>query len=372
MSEIPKTLMFSMGAEASRRKKQNLEISNPKIEYVFLKWVVDELSYDCQFRDRIFHKFLPGRLVFLYGTSNAGKSSIISHIKRKFKLKSEEMVVTGTDPIWALHIFDLFVQFSPKKARYLHAFLSLDDIFDCLWNPLLFPKLIKEYDIARKHAEKLKIILDEFRIKQKTLLNGLRSSKRPLFCAASFLPALSSGKVVFVDCAADPGDIDEFYQAMLSESVHCRIDIVIIYCSPRVLMERLYARNENAISSLSINKGRPGAFPLEQFTVLYKTTENVRLAIDRVNLSDIIVPDKLPNICRRLSEMLARGLDSPLDNYNEKEWTETQTLVQKHLGIHEEGDEVNIVPKCDYHFMVNSGEEDAVTCSEKILKTLRI
>lgn len=374
LTHYPKSLLF-LPPNQCKTVQKKFVVSKKDHENAsdkFFMQMVAEKSFGCQFSDMLFHRFISGRIVFLYGTSTAGKSSIVTYLNAKAKSKGHDLVITGTDVVWGLHIFDLFVQYSCAKASFIRSYFTIDEIFDCIWNPLLVFKLIDEKSISVECGERIRIILDEFRTKQKDLLKDFSPSKRPFFCSYSFLPELCSGATVIVDTAADKGDIDEFFRALITELVHCRIDIVLVYCSLKKLIGRLYSRNEEALKSSSINKGRPGAFPLEQYTVIYEKTDLHTQAIDAISFSDTQIPTDLPKICKSLSDQLSEQLDTPIFTYNEKEWTETQVLVQKRFGLKTHNNTVHIKPKCDYQLMVNAGEESAKACAKKILKTLRI
>lgn len=350
--------------------------SKKKIDFnCIVQAVATRCSFESQFNDMVFHKFLQGRLVFLYGTSNAGKSSILTQIKLEGISKGVAITSTGTDAVWGLHIYDLFFQYNAHKAIFLNLYLTIDEIFDCIWNPEIVTKLLHEKNIEEKNRKEIQFILqsilDEFRIKQKDLLNNLRPTKRPVFCERSFLPALELGQIVVVDSAADPGDIDEFFRILITNLVHCKTDIVIVYCSPNRLMERLYSRNEEALNTKSLNKGRPGAFPLEQFEFLYEKTTFNQKAVDNIGFSDIQLPSKLPLQCKILSELIGKELGSTT-TYDEREWQKAQSLLQKSFSLQNKFDRTKIKPKINYQFLVNSGEDNAKHCAKQISSNMRL
>jgi hypothetical protein len=360
----------TMFSSTSRVKTYRKELASTKRKHRYFISQIAKKSFWCHFHDMVFHEFLSGRMIFLYGTSTAGKSSIVKYITLA-KSKSLYLVVTGTDIVWGLHIFDLFARYLPQKASFLRSYFTIEEIFDCIWNPPLAMRLINEKFLSEQQGEQIKKIIDEFRTQQNELLKDFSPTKRPFFCSSSFLSALRLGATVIVDTAADVGDIDEFFRAKGAELVHCRTDIVMVYCSPKKLMERLVSRNEEALKTSSINKGRPGAFPLEQYSVIYEATNQPSQAIDTLTMADIEVPNELPHLCKILSELLSEQLATP-NAYSEQEWTATQVRFQKWFDLNETNDRVYIKPKSDYQLVVNTGEASAEVCGEEIVNTLRL
>lgn len=341
------------------------------IKYL-LQALAERSSFRAQFNDRIFHRFLSGRMIFLYGTSTAGKSSIANYLKIQTKDDDMDLAITGTDNIWEMHIFDAYLQYSPTRANILLSHFTLKEIFECIWNSKMLSALIKERSIDTELGIVIQTIFGEFRAKQNDLMQSLSPSKRPFFCSASFLPALNMGQVVIVDTAAGAGDIDEFYQAMTENLIHCRTDVVIIYCSPKRLMAHLHSRNKQALSTSSLNNARPGAFPLTQYSAMYEKTDLNCKAIDCIDVSDIQVPPELPVICKTLSEQLAEELGSSIGTYDDGQWTKAEDMMKNVFGINSPTDRSLIKPKSQYQFLVNAGVEDIETCGEKVLNTLRI
>lgn len=351
--------------------KRKGELFIQKMRELFIEIII-EYSLKGHFKDMYFHRFLAGRVVFLYGTSTAGKSSIVSVLKAYAQSQGRDWKMTGTDHVWRLHIFNLFEQYSYEKSIFVQSYFTIEEIFDCLWNPLIVSELIFEKSIPKKEGEKIISILLEFRSAQNYLLKGLHSTERALFCARSLLPALSLGQTVIIDTAADVGDIDEFYQVLAASLVHCKVDLVVVYCSLKKLIERLYSRNEAALASLSINHGRPGSFPMEQYSIMYKKTNIQSHAIDNIAFSDTQIPTHLPEICEKLDELISKQIDSISNNYNQTEWVQAQKRIQKSFDLNSNNDTAYIQPKRDYQYMVNTGEESAEVCAESVLKTLRL
>ena len=368
--------MFSQ-TKALRTSKKTInskikgELLIQKMRELFMQIII-EYSLKGHFKDMYFHRFLAGRVIFLYGTSTAGKSSIVNVLKAYAQSQGSDWQITGTDHVWRLHIFNLFVQYSYEKSSFVQNYFTIEEIFDCLWNPLIASELIFEKSIPKKEGEKIVSILLEFRSVQNHLLKGLRPTERSFFCERSLLPALSLGQTVIIDTAADVGDIDEFYQVLATSLVHCKIDLVVVYCSLKKLIERLYSRNEAALTSLSINHGRPGAFPIEQYSIMYKKTNIQSHSIDNIEFSDTQIPMHLPEICKKLDTLISKQIDITSSNYNETEWAQAQKLIQRSFGLNSNNDTAYIQPKHDYQYMVNTGEESAEACAETLLKTLRL
>lgn len=316
-----------------------------------------------------FQQSLPGRVISLLGTSTAGKTSIVEYIKNKARLKNKDLTITSTDSMTTLHRLYAYLLHSPDKLNLLHRFFTNEEILVGIDNPSSAFDLTNKATITEKERIDIQLIFDELRANKKEIMQRFYSySEFPYFCSLSFLPALISGKTVIVDTVvANPISHVNFFQAMTKQVLHHRMDVIIIYCPPKQLMERLYNRNAEALRSGYLSNSRAGTFPLAQYVELYEPTIFANQSIDSIGLTDTKIPANLITICRLFVESIGQ-----LSLYNENQWAEVTNLMQSHFGIHADKDKVFIKPKYNYQFLVNTGKEDIATCSEKILTELRI
>lgn len=360
-----------MGKESNQaliKKKSSLEI--PEIIFVD---IMMRYSLIVQHYDMKFHKFLTGRLVILYGTSSAGKSSIANYIESRANKKGVSIRQTGTDFVWSLHIYDLFEKRYFIEAKFLRHFFSLEEIFDCIWNESILEMLLVKKAFNENGNGIIRSIFSKFRREQVSLLGSLSKENRPYFCSQSFLPGLAQGKLVIADSAADPGDIEEFFHAMEVQLVHCRTDVVVVYCSPKKLMDHILLRNENAIKVSSLNKSRVGAFPLEQYINMYKPTNQVENAIDFIDSSDGVVPQKLIEICEILQFLLIKELSSSfVQEYSSDQWGKISASLMGVFGLKSAEKKMPVTPRFNYQFFVDAGRVSANECGINIIKTLKL
>ena len=332
------------------------------------------LSYNTHFRDMLFHKFLSGRMIFLYGTSTAGKSSIVDYIKSEARLNDVDLVFTGSDAIRLAHMTYAFSRYSPKNIKFLQRYFSIDKIIKGIYYPdwifeLMQKELIdsKYTALKKEEVEKIKRIFEEFHVNREKIFFLERDlPERPAFCFRAFSSALNLGKTIIVDTVR----MDEFFQAMAVRLLHCKVDVVIIYCSLEKLKKHLYLRNKEASqsSSLFINS-RIAIFPFMQYARIYEPTIFPIQSIDMISLLDTEIPKELSDICQYIFE---QGGDKWDNLYREDQWEEIMAFMQKRFALSSNREECYISPSCDYHFWVNTGEESAEICGEKILKKLKI
>ncbi len=326
-----------------------------------------------QYRDKVFHIYSKARVVFLYGTSSAGKSATVEIIRKQAMQQSIPLAVTGTDHVWQLHIYNLFEQFYPLQARLLRFIFSLSEIFYCLWCDAELDRLLIEKALVDDAVKIIKAIFIKFRQDQKLLLKFLLKERRPYFCVQSFLPELKQNKLVIVDVAADKGDIEEFLAVMQTHIIHCKMDIVIVYCPPRQLLERIYKRNIKALDSGNLGQARIGSFPLEQYITLYQPVDSSEDAIDCIEYINDSVIIKLSKISKQLSRLISKEIGEEQSTYKENEWQEAQAQFNVKFGINiNSRAKIPIKPRCRYHFFVNTATHTARSCGKEIIQTLKI
>ena len=316
----------------------------------------------------LFYRFLSGRLIFLYGTSTSGKSSIADYIKTKAKANDIDLIVTGGDVAWDIQTLYRYFSYCPSDANLLLHYFTVDEIGDCIESPVLADKLIAEKSIIYHEAQAIQSAICRFRAKNSKLLQlFLEYSRYPNFCVREFLDALSSGKTVI----ADTVDIGKFIQVMEKQLLCCRIDVVVVYCPLSQLIKRLCHRNEEALKSSSLNNARPGTFFLEQYAQMYEPSTFPYQAIDIISFSDIVVPEKLTMLCRLTFERY--NCDRFGQYQQESKWENTSILLRKSFGLYDDKkDKIFIKPKISYHFLVNTCVDELEKCGKNILLILKI
>jgi hypothetical protein len=155
---------------------------------------------------------------------------------------------------------------------------------------------------------------------------------------------------------------------MTSTLLSYNMDTVIVYCPPKQLMERLYERNEAAFELKHFNSSRLGTFPLEQYTQLYKPTVIATQAIDNLTLADIEIPQTIPDMYKKFFIHMKQ---LPV-SYDENQWPEVADLMQCTFGLHTNKDRTWIKPTYNYRLVVNTAQDSAERCGERILTELHI
>ena len=320
------------------------------------------------FNDLKFNSFLPGRMIFLYGTSSAGKTSLVEYIKSKAKSEGVDLVITGSDVVLNLITFHAYYCYSPNKIKFLRRYFTVEEILGSTYEGVYFSKLvsklIKEKSISEEEGLIIQHILRELCVNTKNIMEKFFVSyDRNYFYLLSFLPALISGKTIIVDTVFPEG----FFQALSTKLLHCKIDIVMVYCSPKKLIEHIYVRNVEALASPSLANCRPEAYPFMQYVGIYEPTAFPYEAIDDMEISNVQVPIELLEICKSIFERTGQ-----LSQYQANQWLEAADLIQKSFGINTSKNKIFIKPRCNYHFLIDTGKDTVEHCGDRLLKVLLI
>ncbi len=305
------------------------------------------------------------RMIFLLGTSTAGKSSIADYLKNKALFKNRELVIVSSDSVGILQALYSYLRYAPSKLNFLHRYLTNEEIFGVVMNPELPATIVNKMNITAKEKVDIQAILDELRTNEATIKQKFYSrSQSPCFYSLPILSALLAGKTIIADVLYP----DEFLQVMTSTLLSYNMDTVIVYCPPKQLMERLYERNKAAFELKHFNSSRLGAFPLEQYTQLYEPTVIATQAIDNLTLADIEIPQTIPDMYKKFFIHMKQ---LPI-SYNENQWPEIADLMQCTFGLHTNEDRTWIKPTYKYRLVVNTAQDSAERCGERILTELHI
>ena len=306
-----------------------------------------------------------GRIIFLLGTSTAGKSSIADYLKNKAQLKNRELVIVSSDSVGILQMLYSYLRYAPSKLNFLHHYLTNEEIFSIVMNPEPPATTVNKMNITAEEKTDIQAILDELRMNEAIIKQKFYSrSQSPYFYSLPILSTLLTGKTIIAD-AIYP---DEFLQSMASTLLSYNMDTVIVYCPPKQLMERLYKRNEAAFELKHFNSSRLGTFPLEQYTQLYEPTVIATQAIDNLTLADIEIPQTIPNMYKKIFIHIKQ---LPV-SYDENQWAEIADLMQCTFGLHTNEDRTWIKPTYNYRLVVNTAQDSAEKCGERILSELHI
>lgn len=220
-------------------------------------------------RKGIFYKYLPGRIVFVVGTSSAGKTSMIRRVTAGIKNK-EDFVFTGTDDIsnYALINIVKAVLISYKKVSNI---IPINLLIDCLGlsptNPPLncVAKIISNNVAPERRecffSEIWKPLVDNIEQISCEQYQKIRMS----LIERQLIQSLVSRKTVIVDAVS----IDEFVMALEHNFIKCHIDTVVLYCSPSKVLKHILARNAmDAVGELRL------FFPFSQYESLYTPGDN--------------------------------------------------------------------------------------------------
>lgn len=221
-------------------------------------------SFDAQFKDyTAFHHFGEGEIMVLLGTSTAGKSSIISSLKKI----EPERIEQGIDMASCQQLLDYLEFAHHEDYVFLQSVLQPKDndihILDAFFGKKFpFKQNISELDQskARELVDKLTKQIDEdipFPQMEGKMLDEVISFS---VC----------GKASIFDVL----EIENVFRHVLKSNFHAPIKIALVYCPFKLLTERMAERNRKALENNDFLEIRAGPFPLFQFARLFGPKQN--------------------------------------------------------------------------------------------------
>ena len=205
-----------------------------------------EWSSAAIFNEMRFYKYFPGRIIFLLGTSSAGKSSIAKYIKDNSITDPNLIKFTGTDVIYYDLFIDCFYKNLPKETEFLfNKIRDVSKIVGYINEPEKFTLDNLEYLHLRSNVYiRIKTILEKFHDMRDELSSSVEM-KYQYYCAKAIIMPLLQGKTVIIDTI----ELGSYFQALGHHLIKCKTDTIIVYCSPQNLEKHIVDRNKINIYS---------------------------------------------------------------------------------------------------------------------------
>jgi chloramphenicol 3-O-phosphotransferase len=258
-------------------------------------------------------------IIFLNGTTTAGKSSIASKLKEQLEAQSLRVEVLAID------------DFMGPKVLYELVMNRL--------NP--FNIFVPNTDLITEPAGRRMLI--EAQIK---LCDAARS-------------ACDQGKVVIIDSPAHRFKHIALYQQLLNKFA---VTWVLVYCPVSTLVERVIHRNETA----GIAEQRSILQALDQFKHLYSrasdnhfidtlSQETLFATCDRANKQHAIMQERIPDFLKGIQNAICPDSCESIQN-----------ALLKKFALAENG-ETRIGPIVQHDCVVNTELYDSARCAEVII-----
>jgi|GEM_PF-2462625 hypothetical protein len=353
--------------------KENKHASNDK---QILEW-----SFMALYNEMRFYKYLPGKIIFLLGTSSAGKSSIVKYIKENSIMDANLLVSTGTDLVICNLIIGSFLEKSPRNMKFLLNQIGTYNrikIKEYIEEPEKFTLDLDSLNLSLKNSTRVKTILVKFHNMRREVLSDAWT-QYPLYCARAIISSLEQRKTIIIDTI----ELHSFFQPLSFYLIKCNIDTVVIYCPPKKLEEHIIQRNKIGIQHFHFSELR-FFFPFKQYSDIYMITSNKEQAIDKITLLDIqsidanakvgflksyILELQIENkhtLRNKIWQNLLLEIDSIISEpRTSRDLLKKQSLIDEWLLPKENA--VYIKPKCLYQMFLNSGILDTVDCGKRIL-----
>lgn len=249
-------------------KKQNKKTSQQK---------KNKLTVDTLYNEMRFYRYLSGNIVFLLGTSSSGKSSTVKYIKENSTIPADKLVFTGTDTIYRNLVIDYFLKNSPREMMtLLKQIRDVGKIVECIFDP-------EKLNISCLELDKIteaQVILVRFNSALGEFLSNV-ATQYLYYCANLIIPSLAKGKTIIVDTV----ELYRYIRVLSFYLIQCKIDIVAIYCPPKILEKHIEKRNKIGIKQLNFSEVR-FFFPFEQYNEIYVPTSD-RINSVKITLLDI-------------------------------------------------------------------------------------
>lgn len=287
-------------------------------------------------QEALLHKFTHGDIIYVYGTSTAGKTTFTKVLSRY-----SGYALLSTRDLKASYMTKIIKEIFPKEYEYLLknisnntiiAFLSnsIDSIPETLltnrptakvehsppapnddtiinlsrFNAARAQEAERHHDLAnynyhlafgeqtdndfisKSNKKLIKVTTTLESIKDKSALIEKRYHPiEQLHYMYDYVFRLSKKKINVI---LDNLDVSEFLNYISLNNIHCPLHLLLMYCPPDLILERVIKRNELAIKKDIMDK-RSLMRPLEGFIDIYtySTNENFIDEIEKKNFIDV-------------------------------------------------------------------------------------
>ncbi|MDF1684951.1 MAG: hypothetical protein P1U36_09910 [Legionellaceae bacterium] len=313
----------------------------------------------------------PAVIIFLYGTSTSGKTTICNVLKNLIS----DLKIDGTDSAYERlegHNFEkVFKYFSENKNQFsdmkdLHATFTIDEICNGIldkqvninnrkvalaldWDKRTFERMLEEtfgseFLIEKKAVTTLRVIA-------KSYYNQLSMTAYENMCLLAINNSLQ-GVPTILDVVPHPGRssqyrIDLFQEKLRQHNLTSSLHIALIHCSINQLSSRMVERNRQAIINNDLENIRDESFPFRQYAQLFGTVNHVQ--------NKYIGELKIKEARKAIAPFCTN-----VDEVNE--------IIEK-IGLIRPLVEINIRPKCSFDTLYDSSSEPAEEIAQDIYKT---
>jgi hypothetical protein len=318
--------------------------------------------------DFLLHSFVKGHILILLGPSSVGKSSTVDNLSNM--LRPGRYHLTGADTI-SEKIF-LSTVFQLGLSNELCDALAKVGYADAI-RYVLFPDLYREEQVSCRNSL-LKELCKVSGIMNDAIRNpnymSDRLHLRNKLIENDLIQPIIDGKLVVVDLAF----VDEFLSSVAYRLIHCKTDVVITYCPPKTLLNRMIKRNADSITSRDIANVRLG-FPFHQYRA------NFVACVDRAKCIDIISREELENIFinRESFSQYLHGLPIKIREWILYEFsTKHYSSLKSKRSIMEawfgpsEVDIVGIAPSVNHQLVLNTSLCSAQQCARLLLQAIPV
>jgi dephospho-CoA kinase len=229
-------------------------------------------SFNIMLAIRHLEKFGTGRIIFLYGTSSSGKSSICKGIKKL----APHYLIDSLDKAHDRDLVNVLRNFFPKELEDIQKAIAIHNIATAIF----FDKNEEEFHFLKESSIELRIRAKEaclrIREQQGKVTEKLNPKRAVEDMFESAFRNSKKGKTVIIDSP----DFKHFILYKESVLFNCPLFLGLVYCPFSVLSQRIDQRNKVAMNKKKFLQARYGIFPFLQFADLYEaipSTNNITL-----------------------------------------------------------------------------------------------
>ncbi|MBA3958128.1 MAG: hypothetical protein H0X51_07035 [Parachlamydiaceae bacterium] len=302
-----------------------------------------------------------GEVVVLVGTSTAGKTSIISELVKQ----KPEMIERGIDSAWVGIPLNYLNKHHPEEMAFLEKVIepAKDDIEN-------YGYILSYVETGREPKFKTGVSVkekDQYQEVVKKLYDSLCKGipgDTPEKYAQSIITCMMD-EIILESKQGRPiaCDILQVNEVAL-ETVKIKVPSVkfaLVYVPFQTLAERVIKRNNKALSEGNFGDARPGVFPLEQFTKLFRPRNDSDLdseIVQKLTLGE--VKHAIDTVFEN-SKTFLKSTNQSLDEL-EKKTVHLRGIILERFGF-KEGDDPNKVVELTpsykgYHMLINTARGD--------------
>lgn len=338
--------------------KRHIE-ANPEVSVTSTTVAIKVLAEESHVAEKLQHEW--GEVVVLVGTSTAGKTSIISElIKQK-----PGMVERGIDSAWVNIPLIYLNKHHPNEMAFLESVIepTKEDVENSGYllsyvdPPGKEPSFktgvsVKDKEQYQKVVKKLNDSLCEG-------IPGDTSEKYAHSIITCMMDEIILESKQGRPVACDILQVNEVALEALKIQLPS-VKFALVYVPFQTLAERVIIRNNEAISEGNFGNARPGVFPLEQFTKLFRPRNDSDLdseIVQRLTLGE--VKHAIDTVFENSKTFLVSHNPESLGQL-EKDTVLSRSIILAKFGF-EEGDDPNKVVELTpsykgYHMLINTAQ----------------